>query len=203
MAVMNQLIHPAVAYGHRGTCSFEREARTGYPIRAVSKDLYCSRQLSAHAAIEGSSSHFLPRGSAICGFIRRANMKATTSEESITDEGRTACSSNAHSTWSDRMPRAEVLILDATSIACQSLGDPTTFSAFISFLEAVVQPVTTIAIFDPEKVPNARTRSAILHLAWASLLFKLHCVPLSSVEVVYRLLSIIKKNEDRCRFFAS
>lgn len=56
------------------------------------------------------------------------------------------------------MPQAEVLVLDATSIACQSLGDPDTFVAYIAFLKAVVQPNSIVAIFDPKSdtVPKAR-----------------------------------------------
>lgn len=160
---MTQHLNAAVGYGKHAKCSVAREARTAYPLRLVSKALRSARQQPAHAAIEGSrqsvpSNHNLPRTPVIRGSSFRAKLKASISEGSVTDEGRTACSSSADSSWLDRMPQAEVLMLDATSIACQALGDPTTFCAFISFLEAVVQPVITIAIFDPETVRYFTTR---------------------------------------------
>lgn len=54
-------------------------------------------------------------------------------------------------------PAADVLILDATNLACLSRGNVPIFRAWIHFLRNAVQAKVTIAVFDPPKVQFAKT----------------------------------------------
>ena len=53
------------------------------------------------------------------------------------------------------MPTADVLILDATNIACLSGGDAAAFEAWVAFLNTLLRAQATIAVFDAPKVRSS------------------------------------------------
>lgn len=52
---------------------------------------------------------------------------------------------------------ADVLVVDATNLACLSGGNAATFEAWIDFLGALASTKVTVAVFDPPQVRSSPT----------------------------------------------
>ena len=57
---------------------------------------------------------------------------------------------------------ADVLVVDATNLACLSGGNAATFEAWINFLGALASTKVTVAVFDPPQVRSSPTLTLAL-----------------------------------------